>query len=207
VRVAAFVLAAVIVLSVAEAMSKRFTAFTRDHALLTAFITEAILLVAVYLVIDDIIERREARRWGDVVSLGLRALSTRAEGPAAVVRDAVDELAGAGSVDYREFVSHRADALADWLCADDSRARSFAQELQRGATRLGDAIIRWGPTLIEDPDSAELINLLPDIVDSARSAAGAIAPTSERELFRKSLLEILDHADAFRERLATRASS
>ena len=85
VRVAVFVLAAVVVLSVAEAMPRRFTAFTRDHALLAAFITEAILLVAVYLVIDEIIERREARRWGDVVSLGLRVLSTRAEGPATVV--------------------------------------------------------------------------------------------------------------------------
>jgi hypothetical protein len=204
VRVALFVLVAVVVLSVAEVTSDGFNDFTREHALLSTFITEAILLVGVYLVIDEIIERRDARRWSDVMSLGVRALSTRAEGPAEVVRRAVDGLAGSTQVDYEEFVSARSDELAEWLLADDARARSFAEQLRRGATRLEDAIIRWGPTLIEDPESAELLNLLPDIVDSARSAADTIAPvpslSGERVdavPFGDSLLDILRHADEF----------
>ena len=81
VRVGVFVLGVVVVLSVAELTSERFNAFTRDHALLSTFMTEAVLLVGVYLVIDEIIERRDARRWRDVMSLGIRAMSTRAEGP------------------------------------------------------------------------------------------------------------------------------
>ena len=72
-----------------------------------------------------------------------------------------------------------------------------------------------GPTLVEDPESAELLDLLPDVVDSARSAADAIAPAGrldgagqkdetvattpgwtegERRLFKDSLLEILRNA-------------
>ena len=233
VRIALFVLGAVVVLSVAEVTSDRFNEFTRDHSLLSTFLTEAILLVGVYLVIDEIIERREARRWRDVMSLGVRALSTRAEAPAEIVRRAVDELAvetqADGSVDYQDFVSHGADELADWLRADDSRSRSFSEQTRQSATRLEDAIIRWGPTLIEDPESAELINLLPEIVDSARAAANTIAPETgrfdparrkaepahatqgwtdgHRQLFKDSLLEILKHADEFQTRVSSRALS
>jgi len=206
------VLAAVVVLSVAEATSERFSDFIQDNSLLATFLAEAVLLVGVYLVIDEIIERREARRWSDVMALGVRALSTRAEGPAEVVRRAVDELAvETAPVDYQEFVSHRADELAHWLRADGARARSFAEQTRRSATRLEDAIIRWGPTLIEDPDSAELLNLLPDIVDSARSAADTIAPADGRleparpELFEQSVLDVLSHADEFQRRAAPRA--
>jgi len=207
------VLAAVVALSVAELKSERFNHFTRDHSLLTTFITEAVLLVGVYLVIDEIIERRQVRRWREGMSLGVRALSTRADAPAGVVRHAVDELAG--SVDYDEFVSGRADELADWLRADDSRARSFAEQLRRSATRLEDAIIRWGPTLIEDPESAELLNLLPDIVDAARSAADTIAPAAGRfdptrqndDLpFGDSLRDILRNADEFQRRVGHETS-
>src|SRR5262245_65149324 len=93
VRVAVFVLGVVVVLSVAELTSERFNAFTRDHSLVSTFMTEAVLLVGVYLVIDEIIERRDARRWKDVMSLGIRAMSTRADGPALIVHRAVDELA------------------------------------------------------------------------------------------------------------------
>jgi hypothetical protein len=220
VRVALFVLAVVVVLSVAELTSERFNAFTGDHSLISTFITEAVLLVGVYLVIDEIIQRRETRRWSDVMSLGVRALSTRAEGPAAILRRAVDELAeasGSGSVDYREFVSGRADELADWLRADEARARSFAEETRQSASRLEEAIIRWGPTLVEDPESAGLINLLPDIVDSARYAADTIAPAvgrfdrarpdGERQLFRDSVLDILKNADEFGRRVSSRAPS
>ena len=217
VRVGVFVLAVVVVMSLAEVTSDRFKDFTQDHALLSTFLTEAVLLVGVYLVIDEIIERRESRRWSDVMSLGIRALSTRAEGPAEIVRRAVDEWGGASGdapFDYREVVSRRADELEDWLRADDSRARSFGATMREGATRLEDAIIRWGPTLIEDPDSAELINLLPEIVDSARSDADAIAPAAgrfdpggrrdagETELFGDSLVELLEHADDFRRRVS-----
>jgi len=195
--------------------------------------TEAILLVGVYLVIDEIIERRDARRWRDVMSLGVRAMSTRAEAPAVIVRRAVDELSAdgspAGAVDYQEAVAQRADELADWLRADDSRARSFAQETRRSAARLEEAIIQWGPTLIEDPESAELLNLLPDIVESARSAADTIAPAAgwldrarrthevdgttsgltdgDRQVFKNSLIDILRNADEFQRRVSARAAS
>ena len=85
-----------------------------------------------------------------------------------------------------------------------------------------------GPTLIEDPESAELLDLLPDVVDSARSAADAIAPAGrldgagqkdetvattpgwtegERRLFKDSLLEILRNADEFLGRVSPRAAS
>jgi hypothetical protein len=80
-------------------------------------------------------------------------------------------------VEYEEVVSDRANELGDWLRADEARARSPKKTRQSGS-RLEEAIIRWGPTLVEDPESAELINLLPDIVDSARSAANAIAPAA-----------------------------
>ena len=228
VRIGLLVLGAVVALSVAELTSERFHKFTQDHSLLTTFLTEAVLLVGVYLVIDEIIERREARRWSDVMSLGVRALSTRADAPAEIVRRAVDGLAvetrADGFVDYQDFVSRRADELADWLRADDSRARSFSEQTRQSATRLEDAIIRWGPTLIEDPDSAELINLLPEIVDSARAAADTIAPRTGRfdparrqaetadatqgwKLFGDSLLEVLKHADDFQTRVSSRALS
>jgi hypothetical protein len=71
----------------------RFREFMSDHSLISTFIAEAILLAGVYLVIDEIIERREARRWGDVTSLGLRALSAVAYRPGEIVRRMVDELA------------------------------------------------------------------------------------------------------------------
>jgi len=213
-----FVLVVVVVLSVAELTSRRFKDFTGGHSLISTFVTEAILLVGVYLVIDEIIQRRETRRWSDVMSLGIRALSTRADAPAEIVRRAVDELVAldradappGGSVDYRELVSGRADELADWLLAEPARARRFAEEARQSASRLEDAIIRWGPTLIEDPDSIELVNLLPDIVDSARAAADTIAPTgatrvstdTDRQLFRESVLEILKNADEFDRRVS-----
>ena len=227
VRVGVFVLAVVVVvLVVTEFSSEWFRAFVGDHSLTWTFIAEGVLLVGVYLVIDEIIQRRETRRWRDVMSLGVRALSTRADGPVRVVRRSVDELAGAGSLDYQEIVSSRAGELADWLRADASRARSFAEELRRSASMLEEAIIRWGPTLVEDPESAELINLLPDIVDSTRSAADTIAPAwldrsgpkeetvatsrgwtdDERQHFRDSLVDILDNADEFQRRVSPRAA-
>jgi hypothetical protein len=210
VRIALFVLAVVVVLSLAELTSERFRAFTQDHSLVSTFITEAVLLVGVYLVIDEIIERRQTRRWSDVTALGIRALSTRAEGPAGIVRRTVDQLAGGGPPDYREFIAGRSDELADWLRADGARSRSFVEEMRQSATRLEDAIIRWGPTLVEDPDSAELLNLMPDIVDSARAAADTIASAGtrgwadgDRRRFEESLLDILKNEEAFDRRAST----
>jgi hypothetical protein len=225
----------VVVLSVAELTSDRFKEFTADHSLISTFITEAVLLVGVYLVIDEIIQRRETRRWSDVTSLGIRALFTRADSPAEIIRHTVDEfadevkLAQPGSQldrceashsrsDYQEFVSARADELGDWLRADQGRSRSFAEEARQSASRLEEAIIRWGPTLVEDPEAAELINLLPDIVDSTRSAAQAIAPAprwldrggwthDDRQLFKDSLLDILKNVDEFDRRLSLSARS
>jgi hypothetical protein len=179
------VAAAVVVLTIAELTSAGFSEFTRDHALVSTFITEAVLLVGVYLVIDEIIGRREARRWSDVTSLGIRALAALAHRPAEIVRSTVDEAVveidpaqPSGTAGYEELVTVHADEIWGWLRADDARARLFAEETRRGASRLEEAIIRWGPTLVEDPQSAELLNLLPDVVDSARSAAQAIAPVS-----------------------------
>lgn len=242
VRVALAVLAAVAALTVAELTSDGFREFTSGHALVSTFITEGVLLVGVYLVIDEIIGRREARRWSDVTSLGIRALSAPAHKPAEIVRSAVGELVSktesvrpgsrvdggaalAGdAVDYRELVSVHADELGDWLRADETRARLFAEETRQSASRLEEAIIRWGPTLVEDPHSAELLNLLPDVVDSSRFAAQAIAPASrwadrargeaetgpaggwtedDRTRFRDSLLEILKNVDEFDRRLSS----
>src|SRR5262245_22182263 len=189
-RVALFVLAFVAALSVAELTSDGFREFTQDYPLITTFITEAVLLAGVYLVIDEIIQRRETRKWSDVTSLGIRALSTRAQEPSRIVRDTVGEFAvatGRGSLDvsptsstadYQRVVTDRAGELGDWLRDDDERAGSFARAMRQGASRLEEALIRWGPTLVEDPDSAALINFLPDIVDAARSAARSIAPTA-----------------------------
>jgi hypothetical protein len=248
VRVGLLVLGVVVVLSVAELTSQRFSAFVQDHSLIWTFITEGILLVGAYLVIDEIIQRRESRRWSDVRSLGIRALSSRAEGPAEIVRRAVNGLvvepksnqpssrldtadaARSGSAGYEEFVSGRVDELADWLRADAGRAHAFAQEMRQSASGLEEAIIRWGPTLVEDPESAELINLLPDIVDSARSAADTITPAAgwfdparredeilgategwrdgdhgDRQL-KDSLLDILQKADEFQRRVSPQAS-
>ena len=112
VRVGLFVVVAVVVLSVAELASERFNRFVQDHSLLTTFITEAVLLIGAYLVIDEIIQRRETRRWRDVTLLGMRALSTRADGVAGIVRRAVEDVTGGeapprGSVEYQELVSQR----------------------------------------------------------------------------------------------------
>ena len=93
VRLACVVIGFVIVLTIAELTSARFKEFTGTHSLISTFMTEAILLVGVYLVIDEIIERREARRWSDLSSLGLRALSVFARGPAEIIRRSFDELA------------------------------------------------------------------------------------------------------------------
>ena len=86
-----------------------------------------------YLVIDEIIERRETRRWSDVTSLGMRALSVVAHRPAEIIRRSFDELSAGtagsrpdGPVDDRELVMRRADELRDRLRADEGRARSFA---------------------------------------------------------------------------------
>jgi hypothetical protein len=225
VRLACVVVVAVVALAVAELSSERFAEFTGDHSLISTFIAEAILLAGVYLVIDEIIQRRETRRWSDVTSLGIRALSGAANRPAEVIRRSVDDLGAArdqpGSVDYQEQVGRRADELRKWLRADEARARSFSEQMRASATRLEDAIIRWGPTLVEAPDSAEVLNLLPDIVDSARSAAQAIAPPSGRlvpvredqetpegagmesdqRTFRDSLLEVLSSVVEFDRRL------
>ena len=227
VRLAFAVVAAVVALTVAELTSGRFREFMSDHSLISSFVAEAILLVVVYLVIDEIIERREARRWGDVTSLGLRALSAVAHGPGEIVRRTVDELAvetgRAQAADYHELVSVHADELGDWLRTNEARARSFAEGTRQSAFRLEEAIIRWGPTLVESPDSAELLNLLPDIVDAARSAAQAIGPVpdrlhavggregtgtpiggwteDDRRRFKDSLLEILRDEGEFDRRL------
>src|SRR5262245_37724983 len=99
--------------------------------------------------------------------------------------------------------------------------------MRRSASNLEEAIIRWGPTLVEDPDSAELLNLLPDIVDAARLAADTIAPGAswsdrdrrrdervdttrgrtdgDRQVFKDSLLEVLENADKFHTRASPRA--
>jgi hypothetical protein len=241
VRLAFAVVVAVVALTVAELTSERFREFMSDHSLVSTFIAEAILLAVVYLVIDEIIERREARRWGDVTSLGLRALSPVAHRPGEIVRRAVDELAvetgrahpalrhdgdevsASEPADYEELVSVHADELGDWLRANEERARSFAEETRQSAFRLEEAIIRWGPTLVESPDSAELLNLLPDIVDATRSAAQAIVPASgrlhpvrggegtaipiggwtedDRRRFKDSVLEILRSEGKFDQRL------
>jgi hypothetical protein len=223
VRLASVVVAVVIVLTIAELTSERFKEFTGDHSLISSFITEAILLVGAYLVIDEIIERREARRWSDLSSLGLRALSAFARAPAEIIGRGVDELAAGRPENYEELISARADEFGDWLRADEARTRAFAEEMRRSASRLEEAIIRWGPTLVEDPDSAEAVNLLPDIVDSARSAGQAVAPASgwldrvrgreeteavggwteeSRRRFKDSLLEILKNVGEFERRVA-----
>jgi hypothetical protein len=237
IRLACAVVAAVVALTVAELTSERFREFMSDHSLISTFIAEVILLAGVYLVIDELIERREARRWGDVTSLGLRALSAVAHRPGEIVRRMVDELAvetgraqpasrhdsdeasPSEPVDYHKLVSEHAEELGDWLRANEARARSFAEETRQSAFRLEEAIVRWGPTLVESPDSAELLNLLPDIVDAARSAAEAIVPASgrlhpvrgreetgipvggwtedDRRRFRDSLVEILRNEARF----------
>jgi hypothetical protein len=211
VRLALVVIGAVVALTIAELTSDGFSEFTRDHALISTFITEAVLLVGVYLVIDEIIGRREARRWSDVTSLGIRALSALAHRPAEIVQRAVDEFGHAASgdaTDYREVVSLHADELRSWLRADEERARLFAEEARQSASRLEEAIIRWGPTLVEDPDSAELLNLLPDVVDSARLVAQAVVPApgwldqaggeeDDPQRFRDGLLEILRNVGEF----------
>ena len=191
-RVALVVLASVAALSIAELTSDGFRDFAQDHPLIATFITEAVLLAGVYLVIDEIMRRRETRRWSDVTSLGVRALSTRAHEPSRLVQDTVDQFAdatgrrapdrspAATSADYQEVVSECAGELGEWLLSDDERSRFFAGAMRQRASGLEEAIIRWGPTLVEDPDSAGLINLLPDIVDGARSAASAIAPAPGR---------------------------
>lgn len=244
-RLACVVIVVVIVLTIAELTSERFNMFTGDHSLISTFITEGVLLVGVYLVIDEIIQRRETRRWSDLSSLGLRALSAFARRPAEIIQEiiqrGVGELAvetgraqpgprlhsGEGSPprpeDYQELITVRADELGDWLRADQTRTRTFGEEMRRSASRLEEAIIRWGPTLVEDPDSAELLNLLPDIVDSARAAAQQIAPASGRldrvrgrdqtqtdagwtqegrQRFKVSLLEILKNVAEFDRRLS-----
>jgi hypothetical protein len=222
VRLACVVIAVVIVLTIAELTSEGFRKFTGDHSLVSSFITEAILLVGAYLVIDEIIERREARRWSDLSSLGLRALSAFARAPAEIIRGGVDELAAGRPENYEELISARADEFGDWLRADEARTRTFAEGMRRSASRLEEAIIRWGPTLVEDPDSAEVLNLLPDIVDSARSAGQAVAPASgwldrvrgreetetvagwteeSRQRFKDSLLEILKNVGEFDRRV------
>jgi hypothetical protein len=240
VRLACVVVGVVIVLTIAELTSERFNQFTGDHSLISTFITEGILLVGVYLVIDEIIQRRETRRWSDLSSLGLRALSAFARRPAEIIQRGVDELPvetgrrqpssrlGGGEDSptrleyYQALISVRADELGGWLRADEARTRIFGEEMRRSASRLEEAIIRWGPTLVEDPDSAELLNLLPDIVDSARSAAQEIAPASSwldrvpgreeteavtawtedgRRRFKDSLLEILKNVAEFDRRL------
>jgi hypothetical protein len=66
--------------------------------------------------------------------------------------------------------------------------------------------------LIEDPESAELLNLLPDIVDSARAAADTIAHADatadrDRQVLKDSLLEILRNADDFQRRASARAGA
>lgn len=177
-RIALLVVAAVAALTIAELTSDGFREFTASHALISTFMTEGVLLVGVYLVIDEIIGRREARRWSDVTWLGIRSLASLAHRPAELVRGVVDD-AGVRSddgMDYERAVSLHGDELAAWLRSDETRARLFAEEMRRSASRLEEAIVRWGPTLVEDSDSAELLNLLPDVVDSARFAAQAIAP-------------------------------
>jgi hypothetical protein len=240
-RVALFVLAFVAALSVAELTSDSFRAFTQDHPLIATFITEAVLLVGVYLVIDEIIQRRETRRWSDVTSLGIRALSTRAHAPSKIVRDVVgefavetghrrpDDSASVSSADYQKVVADSAGELGAWLRADDERAVSFAGAMRQGASGLEEAIIRWGPTLVEDPDSAALINLLPDIVDAARSSARSIAPAAgwldrtsrpdevadvvrdwtedDRQAFADNLVVVLKNADEFDARLSPPVAS
>lgn len=240
-RLACVLVGVVIVLTIAELTSERFNTFTKDHSLISTFITEGVLLVGVYLVIDEIIQRRETRRWSDLSSLGLRTLSVFARRPAEIIQRGVDELAveagrappglrldgGEGSPsrpeDYREWISVRADELRDWLGADDARTHAFGEEMRLSAASLEEAIIRWGPTLVEDPDSAELLNLLPDIVDSARSAAQEIAPATgwldpvrgreaaetvaswaeqSRQRFQGDLLEILKNVAEFDRRLS-----
>jgi hypothetical protein len=241
VRVALIVAVAMVLLAVAELTSDGFSEFIQDHALISTFLAEAILLVAVYLVIDEVFQRRETRRWADVTSLGVRALTAFAHRPAEIVRRLVDELAvqpdraqagsrrGGGEtsrrgvVDYLELVEVQAGELGDWLRADEARARPFAEEMRRSASSLEEAIVRWGPTLVEDPDSAELLNLLPDIVDSARATAQAIVPAvdwldrargteetgrpaaawtdDDRQRFKSSLLEILKRVDEFDRRV------
>jgi hypothetical protein len=136
-----------------------------------------------------------------------------------------DLLPKARSADYQKVVSDRAGEFGDWLRDDNERAVSFARAMRQGASGLEEAIIRWGPTLVEDPDSAELINLLPDIVDAARSAARSIAPASgwfdrtrtheavevargrtddDRQSFLDSLIVVLRNADEFDKRLSPR---
>src|SRR5262245_50768460 len=239
-RVALFVLAFVAALSVAELTSDGFREFTQDYPLIATFITEAVLLAGVYLVIDEIIQRRETRRWSDVTSLGIRALSTSAHEPGRIIRDTVAVFAvgvggrrpdGSQSVsfaDHQKIVADSAGELRDWLRAGDDRAGSFARAMRQGASGLEEAIIRWGPTLVEDPDSAALINLLPDIVDAARSAARSIAPTarwfdrasrtdeavdvvrdwtdSDRRAFADDLIVVLRNADEFDARLSRRVA-
>lgn len=91
VRIGLFVLTAVVALSVAEVTSDGFRDFAQKHPLIATFITEAVLLAGVYLVIDEIIQRRDTRRWSDVTSLGKRALATRADEPSGVIRRTVAE--------------------------------------------------------------------------------------------------------------------
>jgi hypothetical protein len=231
VRIALVVIAAVAALTIAELMSDGFREFTGSHALVATFMTEGVLLVGVYLVIDEIIGRREARRWSDVTSLGMRALSALAHRPAEIIRGVVDdsglEASSGGDLDYDEVVSDHADELAAWLRADETRARLFAEETRRSASRLEEAIIRWGPTLVEDPDSAELLNLLPDVVDSTRFVAQAIVPVAgwsdpaggkvdagtsprglteeDRQRFRDCLREILRNVREFDRRRSSRS--
>ena len=219
VRVALLVLVGVIALAAAELTSDGFRSFVQDHPLIATFLTEAVLLVGVYLVIDEIIQRRETRRWSDVTSLGKRALSARADESAKVVRAAVSEFALATSGDggraqvsdsaqYPQLVANSGDELEIWLRDNAERARSFADSMRRSATRLEDSIVRWGPTLVEDPDCAALINLLPDIVDAARSAAESVAPTpgavgrDDGQSFADDLLVVLRNAGTFSERVS-----
>ena len=73
VRLACVVIGVVIVLTIAELTSERFKEFTGDHSLISTFMTEAVLLVGVYLVIDE--EDQQPLYAGE--SLNLRVRLTR----------------------------------------------------------------------------------------------------------------------------------
>lgn len=151
--------------------------------MITAFVTEAVLIAVVLFGAESVLRRREIRRWrplGAWMVDRLQGLTDIGELVYARVADYAKAQYGeydpAGIDYYRTLVPEALSRRATW---DPVEGQSLVEAAIALSARLDDALSRWSPVLIADPRLAEIAGELPDFAYTSRRLVAELSAAHE----------------------------
>jgi hypothetical protein len=159
--------AAVGFLLVAGAVLSDFevASFWEEHALLTSLIANVLVVAVTVVVLNEVIERRNRRRWSLLAQSALFALTQSARATWTLMLELL-EIAEVQSGDPESLIAdarlaldipHLSDAMRELLAREDGRAR-LQKVSQRLSQHCSEVIATWAAVMIEARPYAEILD-------------------------------------------------